>query len=233
MNLTRREFVECTTAAVGAVGMLSGPLPKADSSECSDGRLIPWPLIVPAFCSVPESLLGYRAALPQRQRWFVPDARLPMHRDTLVIVPSALNLSPSFAMVLMRLMKDGATVILESGAGFASHWMFRQHRRSMREGLALRLGAPVDLWSPESKQRAPYIQFTWPRHVRVRDFSRIVPPADRPGDDVIAWAGDLAAAFRRRVGKGMLLYLGSPIGPALWAGDVEARRWLYAVALAA
>jgi hypothetical protein len=66
----------------------------------------------------------------------------------------------------------------------------------------------------------------------MRDFSRVVPPGDQPGE-IIAWAGDLPVALRRRVDAGTLIYLGSPLGPALWAGDVQARRWLYTVALAA
>jgi len=51
--------------------------------------------------------------------------------------------------------------------------------------------------------------------------------------DNIAWAGELPVALKRRVGAGTLIYLGSPVGPALWAGDVEAKRWLHAVALTA
>jgi len=30
-------------------------------------------------------------------------------------------------------------------------------------------------------------------------------------------------------GRGNLIVLGSPLGPALWAGDIEARQWLRAV----
>jgi hypothetical protein len=33
-------------------------------------------------------------------------------------------------------------------------------------------------------------------------------------------------ALMRRVGRGTLLFLGSPLGPALWADDAEARRLL-------
>ena len=58
-------------------------------------------------------------------------------------------------------------------------------------------------------------------------------PADQQPGEIIAWAGDLAVAFRRRVEKGTLIYLGSPVGPALWTRDPDARRWLYAVAHAA
>ena len=44
--------------------------------------------------------------------------------------------------------------------------------------------------------------------------------------DVIAWAGDRPVGLKRHVEHGTLIYLGSPLGPALWAGDPEARQWL-------
>jgi hypothetical protein len=59
----------------------------------------------------------------------------------------------------------------------------------------------------------------------VRDYSRVVPLADQPGE-VIGWAGGIAVALKRRVGMGTLVYLGSPLGPALWADDQQARRLL-------
>jgi hypothetical protein len=36
-------------------------------------------------------------------------------------------------------------------------------------------------------------------------------------------------AALRRTGSGAILFLGSPIGPALWSGDAQARAWLGSV----
>ena len=188
-------------------------------------------MILEGPCTVQESLRGYQAALPRSGRWFFPNKSLP-RRNVVVILPSVGIVRPQFARMLLELVKDGATGIIESGAGFVGHLEFRQHRQSLRERLGIHVTAPVTLWSRESKQRPPYIEFTWPRRLYVRDFSRVVPPAAQEGD-IIAIVGDLPVALKRRIGAGMLIYLGSLLGPALWSGDVQARRWLYDVAFGA
>ena len=83
---------------------------------------------------------------------------------------------------------------------------------------------PVNLWP----RRTPYVELTWPIATKVRDFSKVNPVSNTRGQ-IIATADDMAVAFRRRVGFGTLIYLGTPVGPALWAGDAEAARWLRAV----
>jgi hypothetical protein len=179
-----------------------------------------------------ESFWGYARALPkERQRFSAPE-RNSLERCSLLIVPDVVLVDSAFGRALRLALKRGSTVVVETGAGFTSHWTFRQHRRTLRAALGIPVMAPVDLWADPARARTPYVEFTWPRRTMVRDFSRVVPPAEQPGE-IIAWAGDLAVGFRRSVGKGTLIYLGSPIGPALWAGDAEARRWLYTVALAA
>jgi len=62
----------------------------------------------------------------------------------------------------------------------------------------------------------------------VRGFTRVIPVSAKLGE-VIGWAGSLAVASKRPVGRGMLIFLGSPLGPALRASDPEARSWLQSV----
>ena len=83
---------------------------------------------------------------------------------------------------------------------------------------------PVNLWP----RRTPYVELTWPIATKIRDFSKVRPVSNNRGE-IIATAEDRAVAFRRRIGFGTLVYLGTPVGPALWAGDAEAARWLRAV----
>src|ERR1051325_10392569 len=118
----------------------------------------------------------------------------------------------------------GSTVILESGAGFLNRVDYRAYRRWMRERLRIEVTDPVDLWSGAARG-VPYIEYDWPMRASVRDYSRVVPLADQPGE-VIGWAGGIAVALKRRVGMGTLVFLGSPLGPALWADDQQARRLL-------
>jgi len=144
----------------------------------------------------------------------------------VVIVPAVLHLSPHLIGTIVKFVRNGMTVIVESGAGFAGHSKFRQHRRSLREGLELDVQAPVALWTDDSKsRRIPYVDYTWPCSTKIRDFSRVVPVGDQPGE-IIAWVDGMPVALKRQVGAGTLIFLGSPLGPALWAGDGEARRWL-------
>ncbi len=228
MDITRREFLGYTAGAMSVVG---APLPHWTAPSVAERRLKKWRV----FCSdqdvLPESSAGYRAVIPQRRWQFEPwEQSDPLSHCSLVIMSSVFLLPEKIAERLRMCLQRGTTVIIESAAGFASHLGFRKHRRSLREGLGLRVAAPVNLWSPP--RATPYVDYTWPIRTRVRDFTRLVPPANQPGQ-IIAWAGDLPVALRQRVGPGTLIYIGSPLGPALSIGDPEAIRWLYAVALSA
>jgi hypothetical protein len=77
----------------------------------------------------------------------------------------------------------------------------------------------------DRQESIPYVDYLWPRETKVRDFSRVIPVSARTGD-VIGKVGGLPVAWKRRMGKGTLIFLGSPMGPALRAGDPEARSWL-------
>src|SRR5207244_10592234 len=123
-------------------------------------------------------------------------------------------------------LQAGASVIVESGAGFAANREFRAHRGALRDYLQLQIEAPVDLWPDNSSQRIPYVDYSWPRPAKVRDFTRVVPLGRQAGE-VIARVDGLPVALKRSSGRGNLIFLGSPLGPALWAGEAEARRWLF------
>jgi hypothetical protein len=113
-------------------------------------------------------------------------------------------------------------VLLESGAAFGD---FRSHRDQLRDYFQVLLGPPTELWPARG---IPYVEYTWPVSTKVRDFSRVIPLAPQRGT-VIARVDGIPVALARRVGPGTLVYLGSPLGPALWAGDAQARQWLGAL----
>jgi hypothetical protein len=231
MDLTRREFLGYTAGAVGMMTLPHQPLTAAHPR--SEGFQRWWTFFSDPNSYDCESMRGYWSALSPQPSWASAGDPDRFARLSLLIVPYVVSLLPGFLGCLTHALQRGATVVIESGAGFADHCTFRQHRRWLRENLGVRVVSPRDPWANRSTPGARYIEFTWPRRVKIRDFGRVVAPADQQPGEIIAWAGDLAVAFRRPVGKGTLIYLGSPVGPALWAGDVEARRWLYAVAHAA
>src|SRR5256885_8822548 len=65
-------------------------------------------------------------------------------------------------------------------------------------------------------------------HRRQHDSEGVgMVPLRRQAGEVIARVDGLPVALKRSSGRGNLIFLGSPLGPALWAGDAEARRWLF------
>jgi hypothetical protein len=178
-------------------------------------------------CCLGESVAGYETALTGfGLRWMHADAG-SVSRCAVLIVPAALEIPPAAAEAIVSRLEGGASVILESGAAFAQKQEFRAHRDVLRDSLQVRIEAPVRLWPEHSSSRGiPYVDYTWPSPAKVRDFSRVVPLADRvDGGEIIAWVDGLPVALKRRRGRGTLIFLGSPLGTALWAGDAEARRW--------
>jgi hypothetical protein len=207
--VSRREFLGC---AVGALTMTLARSPQDVSAPTGTVRI----LDLEKHCALRESLAGYEAAVTGRPR--VP-------RDVL-IVPAALRIPRSAVRLIEHSLFAGGLVVLESGATFAPDDSsdFRAHRDAVRD-LLVDVAPPVELWPTRG---IPYVELTWPIAARVRDFSRVLPVRDN-ASAVIARVGELPVAMVRRVGRGMLVFLGSPIGVALWTGDREARRWLDAL----
>jgi hypothetical protein len=204
-----------------------------------------------AHCILRESLQGYQAALGDKYNHF-PEVGLNSRRHCrIAIVPGLGPIDPAMAKTLSSLLDAGTHVLLESGAGFLSPSEFTAHQEALFHYFDIEVGAPVDLWSkksaddallrhrtqrqpsrklnrPESIPSIPYVNYSWPRQTSVRDFSRVIPVSARAGD-VIGRVGVLPIALKKRTSGGMLIFLGSPLGPALRAGDPQARCWLRSV----
>src|SRR5437899_3938736 len=121
-------------------------------------------------------------------------------------------------------------------------------QRMLFRCFELEVEPPVDLWSGkladddlfasrssphrrktiDGRQAIPYVRYVWPREIMVRSFTRVIPVSAKLGE-VIGWVVSLAVASKRPVGRGTLIFLGSPLGPALRASDPEARSWLQSV----
>lgn len=220
MRVNRREFLGAVAATVplgwrlGRRSLAIGPAPTRVVLDLED------------HCSLRESVSGYASVLGSRLSWTAPSAR---QRWDLLIIPAALQLPTPVRDVVATCLRGGGLVILESGAGFASERSFSAHRAALREALAVDIADPVTLRSNSTTRCVPYVDFAWPFPTKVRDFSRVVPIASRAAGEPIAYVGGHVVGIRRRSGRGTLVVLGSPLGPALWAGDAEAQRWLDAV----
>ena len=115
--------------------------------------------------------------------------------------------------------RRGATVIIETSAAASD----------ALTALAVDAEHPRNLWRRDfTRATVPYISYTWPVPVMVRDFSRVVPVSGT-GWDPIAEVGGVCVGLTRRIGRGRLVVLGSPLGPVLLGGDREAHEWLAAL----
>jgi hypothetical protein len=135
------------------------------------------------------------------------------------VVAGAGEVSEPLLRQLAAYVRGGGWVIFESAAGFGG---FDAQRGQLERHFGLRVDAPVRL----AEDRAPYVDYRWPVELKVRDFSSVVPVASG-GDEIIGTVGNLPVAARRA----RFIFLGSPIGPALLAGDREAHAWFSALAL--
>lgn len=234
MGLTRRRFLECAAGSALAMAVLPRAprfrnprrSPAAWSTECAI-------LDLEKDCGIRESIAGYERAIAQLEHRAVHiDARSAPVCAAL-IVPAALKISSATGRVIRSSLARGTTVIVESGAAFADTDSadFAAHRHSLRAELQVDVGMPLSLWPRRrSAGGIPYVDYRWPAATRVRDFSRVVPlSSPEPRDAIIGRVDDVAVALMRRSGSGTLVFLGSPLGPALRCGDAEARQWLSGV----
>jgi hypothetical protein len=163
-------------------------------------------------CALPESRAGFGQALAGRE---APD---------VLVFPGAAGWDDS----IERQVRSGRLVIFESASGFAARNALREQRAGLRDAFGLGIEDPVTVWGESG--RPAYLDLGWPVRARVRDFSFAVPVR---GGEEVGRLGALRVATLQRAGAGALLFLGSPVGPALWSGDPQAHAWLSSVLAAA
>ena len=239
MKISRRSFLGGVTASAATL------LPLRPAGLSRPERFLDCVVLdLKAHCVCRESLQGYQTALAGEHTLLesIPDSRF---RCRSVIAPGVGSMEPAIAKALSGLVAAGALLLLESGAGFVSPSEFATQQRMLHRYFGLAVLPPVDLWAgkftgdgtsrarrrlyaekePDSRQFIPYVNYVWPYGTKVRDFSRVIPVSAETGD-VIGKVGALPVALKRQVGRGTLVFLGSLLGPALGAGDPEARSWL-------
>lgn len=217
--MSRREFLGCAAAA-------TLPLPHAvrggPARRTADTAT--W-LLHADWCVLPESLQGYRSLLSPGAAAGDPGSESRIERTGLLAVfPAIVDVTPAASLIRKHLAR-GATVVVESGAGFADPADARRHRDSLREVLAITVGEPVNVWPDLGYARTPYVNFSWPTSALVRDCSRVVPVGRNFGE-IIAWTDGMPVALKRRTGNGTLVYLGSPVGIPIRFRDGAAATWM-------
>jgi hypothetical protein len=248
VKISRRNFVG--TASCAAAGALCSLPPRslAATKARPAHRTCCSLLDLKSRCVLPESFDGYRLALGDEHRSLSEielDSR-DVHRA--IIVPAAGTIDSTTRSALSAALTSGTTIVWESAAAFLSPSDFTTQQEMLREHFAITIGQPTNLWSSHSPKplsaksatiqprksnqfghaQIPYVTYDWPHETRVRDFTRAIPVSAKTGR-AIAHLGHFAVAWRKQIGRGSFIFLGSPIGPALRAGDPEAATWLRAV----
>jgi hypothetical protein len=120
-------------------------------------------------------------------------------RNDVLIVPAVRVVSEEGQRVIQSRLERGGTVLLEYVGG-----------ARVRQSAYF-----------------PYVEYFWPVRVKIREFAPVeLTPV--PGEEIIATFGGAPVGLRRRAGRGMLITLGSPLGPVFLTGDPDAPRWLKA-----
>jgi hypothetical protein len=195
--LSRREFVGAVGAVVGATG--------------TPPRRTEWRVLdLGSDCILRESLAGFC-------RTGIPACPLPMdnHECLSYVVPAAARLTDDLLTRLSYHVQKGGWLIFESAAGFGG---FEAQREQLARYFHLAIEPPVDLWAGSAS--VPYVDYHWPVRTKVRDFSNVVP-VHAAAAEIIGTIANIPVAAR----LGRLVFLGSPIGPSLLAGDREAHLW--------
>jgi hypothetical protein len=166
-------------------------------------------------------------------------------RRVVVVLGSGLVSAETFLAVASTLER-GATVLWESGAAFLQPRHFAAQRDLASKYFGVSIEEPVQVWSQASSRKAvsarkdaseiilgaramraighqqvPYVSYRWPRQAHVREFSHVIPVSAASGHAIAHWR-EIPVVWSKSAGRGRLVFLGSPIGPALLAGDAEA-----------
>lgn len=249
MKISRREFLgTATTSAVAFAlppamgrGRLGAETERHHDCVLFDSK---------SGCVLRESLQGYQAALAgKHSSWLEAKGEL-WPRCQMAIVPGVALLDTAVPQGLVDLLQAGTHVLLESGAAFLNAAEFGAHQKILERYFDVSVERPVDLWTGMSADGGllthgpsrtalrrrreldhkpiPYIAYSWPFETTVRDFSRVIPVSAKR-EEVIGRVRTLPIALKKRVANATLIFLGAPLGPALLAGDPEARAWLRSV----
>jgi hypothetical protein len=205
---TRREFLTGLALAPLAVNL---PGVQRDSTLQAE-------IWLEDHCLSEESALGFQRLLG-RDSVVADSSRLSRHSSSLIIVPGVKRLSLASGAQLLERICGGAWVLLESGVGFSSKTESGHQAGVCERVFDLKLLPPIKV--ANHPEKIAYVEYTRPVRRLVRSFESVTPVCCDMGE-VIAQFGSHTVCARRTIGNGGLVYLGSMLGPGLFAEEREA-----------
>jgi hypothetical protein len=157
-----------------------------------------------------ESAAGFRLLLQSGETQ--PDGRI-------IIASGVQQLRLNEALQLSLAAKRGQLLILETGLAFPLYqWVVNDQITILNDVFDLGVRAPID---PEVVGGALQVAYRWPVSRLTRTFGWVTP-ADGDKQQVLASFRHHPICLAKHWGSGMLVYLGSMLGPNLYAGEREA-----------
>jgi hypothetical protein len=203
---TRREFLTGL-----ALASLATRLPNPDRAASRGAEI--WP---EDHCLSQESAIGFQRLLNLDT---ASNFQGSIASRSLIIVPGTRGMSLARGDDLLQRIDDGTWVILESGVAFSSMAEAKHQADLLKRLFDLKLLPPVKV--AESFVAAAYIEYAQPIYRLVRTFGAITPIDCEP-TEIIARLGRHPVCARKRLGRGGLVFLGSMLGPGLFAEEREA-----------
>ena len=212
--VTRRQIL--LTAASSALVPYAGlGLPEERSQATR------WIVVDPSNSLARESARGFQAALRQTGERFEVSDSVPACRAELIVLPFAAALSRQQASRLYRQLAAGCSVVFESGASFASHGEVLRQRTVWRQAFGIHADLPPSGRTWPAGDPTNYVRYHWPADAQIRYFGELLPVSAAGAEGIATYRGR-TVGIRKRIGRGELLFLGSPLGPMLAAEDHQA-----------
>ena len=257
MKVARREFVT-TAGCAAAAGLCPFPSFGTAAGNSANARAKCTLLDLKSNCALPESLAGMQGALGIAHRRVAIEDLVsgaisfakPATKGicNVVVVAAAGSVTGEAFGAVTELLNSGATILWESGSAFLDPRKFAEQQRFVQDCFDISIEQPIDVWMPThapklnfaetnrtaratraiGHKQVAYIEYRWPRETHVRDYSRIIPVTAATGRAIAHW-GKIPVSWSKPVGTGTLVFFGSPIGPALHAGDAEAHALLQSI----
>ena len=156
-----------------------------------------------------ESAEGYRLLLRNERR-----------SKSLIIAPAVRHLSLSACKDFRQRVQAGAMLILETGVCFSPREEVQRQAEILNAVFDLGVLSPMPACRCEDHSNL-YVAYSWPVRCSIRAFETITPVHGTASEIIARWHGE-PVCVKKTIGQGVIVYLGSMLGPGLFAEEREA-----------
>lgn len=201
------------------LGAISAPLSRGIPSFKPGAGRTP-EILSESHCLSRESAIGFRLLL-QREAAIHSGFRYSTERKSVTILPAARQLTRESAQKCLQRILNGGWLILETGLCFSTRNESRAQIDLLNQVFGIPARDPVVLPEEHRAGSSRYVDYDWPCRTLVRGFERITPVGCL-ADEVIARFSGIPVCSKHFIGSGGVIFLGSMLGPGLFAGEREA-----------